>query len=94
MHSVHLQRHDRLTVPYKLSYKELCSITLSNYKHDTYSVLLVLKLSGWWPVTFKNFVIVLIRIISWSNTKFFELMTRIVWEPVRRFTDDILGVNG
>ena len=65
----------QVNCPLNCPITELCSITLSNYKHDAYSILLVLKLSGWWPVTFKNFVIVLIRIISWSNTKFSELMT-------------------
>ena len=45
-----------------------CPFTRSNYKHDVYTVLLVHKL-GWWTITFKNFVIVLIILIiatSWN----------------------------
>ena len=38
--SVHLHRHEVLTVPFNFP------LTLSNYKHDAYTVLLVLK-SGW-----------------------------------------------
>ena len=42
-----------------------CPITQPSYTHDAYTVLLVLK-SGWWyPITFKNFVIVFInKVIS------------------------------
>ena len=39
-----------------------CPIALSNYRHDAYTVLLLLK-SGWWlPVTFENFGLVLISV--------------------------------
>ena len=47
-------------------------VTKSNYKHDAYTDLSVLK-SGWWePVTFKNFVILLIN--SGNRT---------AWSPIR-----------
>ena len=39
-----------------------CPITLSNYKHDAYTVLLVLKSGWWWPIAFEYFVIVLITL--------------------------------
>ena len=49
-----------------------CPIMKSNYKHDAYTDLSVLK-SGWWePVTFKNFVI---RLINSGN--------RTAWSPIR-----------
>ena len=49
-----------------------CPIMKSNYKHDAYTDLSVLK-SGWWePVTFKNFVILLIN--SGNRT---------AWSPIR-----------
>lgn len=36
-----------------------CPITLSNQKHDVYSILLVLK-SGWWsPIMFENFIVLI-----------------------------------
>ena len=38
-----------------------CPITLSAYKRDMYTVLLVLKSGWWWPIMFKNFVFILIN---------------------------------
>ena len=38
-----------------------CPITLSNYKHDAYTVLLVLISGWWWAIMLKNFVTVLIN---------------------------------
>ena len=36
-------------------------VALSNYKHDMYTAILVLKLGWWWRIMFKNFVVVLIK---------------------------------
>ena len=44
MHDAHLHNHDSLSVTLTVL---LQYSTLSNYKHDAYTVLLVLK-SGWW----------------------------------------------
>ena len=33
-------------------------------------------------------------ITSWSNTKFSKLLTRTVWQTVRRITSEVLGVKG
>ena len=33
--------------------------TLSNYKRDAYTIILVLKSGWWWPITFEKTVIVL-----------------------------------
>ena len=35
--------------------------TLSNYKHNAYSTLMVLKWGRWEPITCKNFVLVFIK---------------------------------
>ena len=40
-----------------------CPITLFRQKHDTYTVLFVLKLGWWWPITLEYFVIVSIEIL-------------------------------
>ena len=51
-----------LTLAWCINFLFNCPTTLSNQKHDVYSILLVLK-SGWWsPIMFENFVIVLIDI--------------------------------
>ena len=38
-----------------------CPLTLSNYMHDAYIILSVLNSRWWLPITFQNFVIVLIN---------------------------------
>ena len=46
-----------------------CPIKLSNYKHDAYTVLLVLKSGWWWPITFENllwFWLIMLLALSWS----------------------------
>ena len=40
-----------------------CPITLFRQKHDTYTVLFVLKLGWWWPITLEYFVIVSIEML-------------------------------
>ena len=60
--SVHLHRHDVLIVPWFN-----CPITLSNYTHDAYTVLLVLKSGWWWPITFEDFVVVWLK--EWKEKK-------------------------
>ena len=60
--SVHLHWHDVLIIPWFN-----CPITLSNYKHDAYTVLLVLKSGWWWPITFEDFVVVWLK--EWKEKK-------------------------
>ena len=45
----------RINCPFK------CPIILSIYKHDACPFLWVLKSGWWWPFTFENVVIILIR---------------------------------
>ena len=61
-----------LTQAWRVNCPFHCPITLSSYKHDAYTVLLVLK-SGWWePIMFENFVIVLIT--SWMHTSDYQVL--------------------
>ena len=48
-----------LTLAWCINFLFNCPITLSNQKHDVYSILLVLK-SGWWsPIMFENFIVLI-----------------------------------
>ena len=48
-----------LTLAWYINFLFNCPITLSNQKHDVYSILLVLK-SGWWsPIMFENFIVLI-----------------------------------
>ena len=61
-----------LTQAWRVNCPFNCPITLSSYKHDAYTVLLVLK-SGWWePIMCENFVIVLIT--SWMHTSDYQVI--------------------
>ena len=58
--------HNRVTlclIPVQRLGNQAYNCKMDYCKHDTYAVLLVLKLGLWEPIAFKNFVIVLITLV-------------------------------